>query len=129
MTKVLRSIFAVTVAVTVLLLAVGSVPTNAIARVGAFDGVWSVVIQTRRGDCGPTYRYAVRIAGGRVFSPDPSYEARGVVASNGAIRVIVSRGDQYAAGSGRLRGDAGRGRWRTGKGECSGEWAAERRGW
>ena len=129
MTKILRSIFAVTVAVTVLLLAVGSVPTNAVARVGAFDGEWSVVIQTRRGDCGPAYRYAVRIAGGRVFSPDPSYQASGAVASNGAIRVVVSRGDQYAAGSGRLSGHAGHGRWRTGKNECSGEWAAERRGW
>lgn len=127
MTKALRSIFAI--AVTVLLVAAANVPTNAVARVGVFDGEWSVVIQTFRGDCGPAYRYAVRIASGRVFSPDPSYQARGVVASNGAIRVVVSRGDQYAAGTGRLRGDAGRGRWRTGKGECSGEWAAERRGW
>jgi len=126
MMKALRSIFAVSV--TVLLVAVGSVPTNAVARVGAFDGEWSVVIQTLRGDCGPAYRYAVRIAGGRVFSPDPSYQARGVVASNGAIRVVVSRGDQSANGSGRLTRDAGRGWWRTAKGECSGQWAAERRG-
>jgi hypothetical protein len=126
MTKALRSIFAVTV--TVLMVAVGSVPTNAVARVGPYDGEWSVVIQTLRGDCGGAYRYAVRIAGGRVFSPDPSYQARGMVASNGAIRVVVSQGDQSASGSGRLGRDAGRGWWRTAKGECSGQWAAERRG-
>lgn len=128
MTKVLRSIFAVTV--TVLLVAVGGVPTNAVARPGGFDGEWSVVIQTHRGDCAGGIRVAVRIVGGQVLSPDPGYNARGVVASNGAIRVVVSRGDRYAAGFGRLSGDAGRGRWHTGKGECSGEWAAERRrGW
>ena len=126
MTNTLRSIFAVTV--TVLTVLAGSVPTNAVARVGPFDGEWSVVIQTLRGDCGGAYRYSVRIAGGRVFSPDPSYRARGEVASNGAIRVVVSQGDQSASGSGRLRHDIGRGQWRSAKGECSGAWAAERRG-
>lgn len=126
MTNVLRSIFVVTV--TLLMVTVGSIPTNALARVGAFDGEWSVVIQTLRGDCMSSVRVAVRIAGSRVLSPDPSYDARGAVASNGAIRVVVSRGDQSANGSGRLTRDAGRGWWRTTKGECSGQWAAERRG-
>lgn len=115
------------VTVTALAVAMGTVPTNAVPRGGAYDGEWSVVIQTLRGDCAGGVRVAVRIAGSRVLSPDPGYDARGVVASNGAIRVVVSRGDQSANGSGRLTRDAGRGWWRTTKGECSGQWAAERR--
>jgi hypothetical protein len=126
MRKAFRSIFAVTV--TALAVAIGTVPTNAVPRAGAYDGEWSVVIQTLRGDCAGGIRVAVRIAAGRVLSPDPAYDARGVVASNGAIRVVVSRGDQSANGSGRLTHDAGRGWWRTVRGECSGQWAAERRG-
>ena len=126
MTKLWRSFFAVTV--TLLLVTVGSVPSSAVGRAGAYDGEWSVVIQTLRGDCIGNVRVAVRIAGSRVLSPDPSYDARGAVASNGAIRVVVSRGDQSASGSGRLTRDAGRGWWRTARGECSGQWAAERRG-
>ena len=127
MTKLWRSIFAVTV--TSLLVVTASVPSNAVARVGAYDGEWSVLVQTLRGDCGGDYRAVLRIASGRVFSTDPSYYARGAVASNGAIRVVVSRGDQYASGSGRLTRDTGHGWWRTARGECSGQWAAERRGW
>ncbi len=121
-----RTILAVFV--TALLIAIGTVPTKAVSRTGAFDGEWSVFVQPLRGDCGGAYRYSVRIAGGRVFSPDPTFEAHGVVASNGAIRVVVSRGDQSASGSGRLRHDTGSGQWRSAKGECSGQWAAERRG-
>jgi hypothetical protein len=118
-------IFAVTV--TALAIAIGTVPTNAVPRAGAYDGDWSVVIQTLRGECAGGIRVAVRITSNHVLSPDPAYDARGVVASNGAIRVVVSRGDQSASGSGRLTRDAGRGWWRTVRGECSGQWAAERR--
>lgn len=120
-----RWFFAVTV--TVLAVAVGTVPTKAVPRAGAYDGDWSVVIHTLRGECAGGIRVAVRITSNRVLSPDPAYDARGVVASNGAIRVVVSRGDQSANGSGRLTHDAGRGWWRTVRGECSGQWAAERR--
>jgi hypothetical protein len=125
MTKLLRSIFAVTV--TLLLVATAGISSSAVARVGDYDGEWSVVIQTLRGDCAGGIRVAVRITGSRILSPDPSYNARGIVASNGAIRVVVSRGDQSASGAGRLTRDGGRGWWRTTRGECSGEWAAERR--
>ena len=125
MTHALRRILVVTV--TLLLVGIGSVPTKAVARVSAFDGIWSVLIQPLRGDCGAAYRYSLRISSGRVFSPDPSYQANGVVASNGTIRVVVSQGDQSASGFGRLRRGTGRGQWRTAKGECSGQWAAERR--
>jgi hypothetical protein len=96
-------------------------------RSAAFDGEWSVVIHTRQGDCGAALRYSVRIVGGRVVSADQG-RAAGAVAPNGAIRVVVAEGDRSASGSGRLIGNAGSGYWRTDRGECSGDWTAERRG-
>jgi len=105
----------------------GTVMSAPPARPSAFDGEWSVVIRTLRGDCGEALRYRLRIVDGRVVSDDPSYRAAGTVAANGAIRVVVAEGERSASGSGRLLGNAGSGLWRTDRGECSGQWTAERR--
>jgi hypothetical protein len=109
-----------------LLLACG--PTHAAPRIGgsAYDGTWSVAIYTLRGNCG-SVRAAVRIVGGRVYSEDQSYRARGGVGKNGVVRVAVSGFGRSAAGSGRLSGNSGSGSWRSSRGECSGSWSASRR--
>jgi hypothetical protein len=108
---------------------VGAMSTDASAAPrahgGNFDGSWSVIINTARGDCGSGLRYAVRIIGGRVVS-EGGYSVAGAVAPNGAIRVFVSEGGRSASGSGRLAGNSGGGVWRTTSGECSGNWAAAR---
>jgi hypothetical protein len=99
--------------------------------IGTYDGLWSVLIITEKGTCDRGYRYAVRIKGGRVGHADPansSFKMSGSVSGGGAARVSVARGSQSAAGSGRLTRDAGAGRWKSNKGECSGIWQAERRG-
>jgi hypothetical protein len=112
----------------VLLLGIASTPLNAARRLGgsAYDGTWSVAIYTVRGDCG-SMRVAVRIVGGRVYSEDQSYRARGGVGKNGVVRVAVSGYGRSAAGSGRLSGNSGSGSWRSSRGECSGSWSASRR--
>jgi len=111
---------------TALLLVCG--PTNAARRVGVspYDGTWSVVIYTLRGDCG-SVRVAAQIVGGRVYSKDQSYQANGAVGANGVIRVSVVSGRLSASGSGRLSSNSGAGRWRSSRGECSGSWSASRR--
>src|SRR5215468_1677211 len=103
-------------------------PTNAAHRIGgsAYDGTWSVAIYTLRGKCG-SVRVAARIAGGRVYSKDESYQANGAVGANGVIRVSVASGRLSAAGSGRLSLNSGAGSWRSSRGECSGSWSASRR--
>ena len=103
-------------------------PTNAARRVGVspYDGTWSVVIYTLRGDCG-SVRVAAQIVGGRVYSKDQSYQANGAVGANGVIRVSVVSGRLSASGSGRLSSNSGAGRWRSPRGECSGSWSASRR--
>ena len=130
MRKFLRPIFATAV---VALLATGAaVSTDAVAapRAGNFDGSWSVVINTVRGDCGSGLRYGVRIIGGRVVGENGGYSVGGAVAPSGAIRVVVAESGRSASGTGRLSGNSGGGVWRTSSGECSGHWAAARHaGW
>ena len=120
-----RLLLAPTLAVVLLL---ACTPTNAAHRGGgtAYDGTWSVAIYTLRGDCG-SVRVAARIAGGRVYSKDESYQANGAVGANGVIRVSVVSGRLSASGSGRLSSNSGAGRWRSSRGECSGSWSASRR--
>jgi hypothetical protein len=91
-----------------------------------YDGLWSVSIMTKKGDCIASYRYPMRIANGVLANGgDIAIDVRGKVAADGAVTVIVSHGDTRAAGSGRLAANAGNGSWRTGS--CSGSWTAERR--
>jgi hypothetical protein len=124
--KVLSCLLLAPTVAAVLLLAY--TPTNAAHRGGAsvYDGTWSVVIYTERGNCG-SVRAAVRIADGRVVSEDPSYQSNGAVGANGAIRVSVASGGLSASGSGRLSSNSGAGRWSSSRGECSGSWSASRR--
>jgi hypothetical protein len=70
-----------------------------------YDGLWSVSIVTKKGDCIASYRYPMRIA-------------NGVLANGGDIAIDVS--GKVAADA-----NAGNGSWRTSS--CSGSWTAERR--
>jgi hypothetical protein len=131
MKKLLRSTFPIFFGA--LLFAGAGVSSEAasaqVLRPGAFDGNWSVVIHTLRGDCGSALRYGVRIIGGRVVGDSQNYQVAGAVKANGTIRVMVAEGGRSATGAGRLVGNTGTGLWRTAKGECSGQWTAARRDW
>ena len=105
------------------------VPGLAMART-PFDGAWSVLIVTDQGTCDRAYRYALRIADGRVYYDDPSFSVSGSVNARGQVEVGVEAGGQSATGHGRLSGDYGQGSWsgRSSTSACSGHWEAERRG-
>lgn len=101
---------------------------GAASAASAFDGQWSVVIQTTRGACDQAIRVGLSIVNGYVTYGGGSAEARGRVARNGGVRVRVSSGSSYADGHGRLSRSFGSGTWRgVGSGVCSGRWYAERR--
>jgi hypothetical protein len=125
MKSIMRPIFAAAIAAVAM--TGGSVSSEAAMGASAYDGSWSVVIYTMRGDCDRALRYSLQIARGRVQAQDPMYQAAGDVQPGGAIRVVVTQGGRYASGSGRLAGNNGRGLWHTDNGECSGQWTAERR--
>jgi hypothetical protein len=92
-----------------------------------YDGLWSVLVMTQKGDCDPAYRYPIRIANGQLANAgDNAFIITGKVAPTGAISVTVSAGGKSANGSGRLAADEGGGSWIGGS--CSGSWTAERRG-
>ncbi len=96
-----------------------------------YDGLWSVLIITERGNCDRAYRYPVRIVNGRVtYAGEGAFNIFGRVRGNGAVSVTVSRGDSRASGSGRLTPSFGRGAWRgaSSTDACAGVWQAERRG-
>jgi hypothetical protein len=97
---------------------------------GAFDGNWSVLIQTQVGACDRAYRTGVQIQNGEVLNAGSEPIAlRGHVAPSGAVRVSVAAGDQEAHGAGRLSRTSGGGSWRGqgSRGTCAGTWVAERR--
>ena len=95
-----------------------------------YDGAWSVLIVTDSGTCDRAYRYALRIADGRVSYDDPSFNVYGSVNARGQVHVGVSAGGQSANGYGHLSGNYGEGSWsgRSSTSQCSGHWEAERRG-
>jgi hypothetical protein len=99
------------------------------ASVAQFDGNWSVSIVTDSGSCDRGYRYALRIANGRIFYDNPSFNINGQVNARGQVSVTVGAGGQSASGTGRLSRDYGEGTWigRSAADQCSGHWEAERR--
>jgi hypothetical protein len=107
-------------------IAAASMASTASFALPRYDGLWSVSIVTRKGDCDPGYRYPVRITNGTLSNAgDTNFTVSGKVGSTGAITVTVSAAGRSATGSGRLAGDAGTGSWIGGA--CSGTWTAERR--
>ena len=91
-----------------------------------YDGTWSVLVMTKKGDCDPGYRYPIRIANGKLVNAgDSAFTITGNVGQTGAITVIVSAGGKSATGIGHLVGNEGGGSWSGGS--CSGNWTAERR--
>lgn len=102
-------------------------PTFARSR---FDGDWSVVIETRGGDCPLTLRYPVAISKGTVTNAGDALAAvSGRVTPAGTVRVTVQSGGSWASGSGHLSTTNGTGVWRGqgASGLCVGTWHAERR--
>ena len=47
---------------------VGSLISSASFAGPSYDGVWSVLVHTEKGDCDPGYRYPIRIANGHLIN-------------------------------------------------------------
>lgn len=93
-----------------------------------YDGSWSVLIVTTRGDCDRAYRYGVTIANGHILYDGGGVNLYGRVSGRGAVRVTVTSSNARANGTGRLTRSAGRGGWTgiSGQSRCSGYWQASR---
>jgi len=102
---------------------------QAAMSVTQFDGNWSVSVITDAGTCDRGYRYALRIAAGRIYYDNPNIDVSGQVNARGQVQVVVRAGGQQAVGYGRMSRDYGEGLWRgsSAASSCSGHWEAERR--
>jgi hypothetical protein len=99
---------------------------SAPARAAEFDGRWSVLVITEKGDCDPGYRYEVMVGQGQVnYAGDAAIGMDGTIAPNGNVKVSVGRHGEHTTGIGRLSSNAGVGTWRSDA--CAGRWEAERR--
>jgi hypothetical protein len=95
-----------------------------------YDGRWSVLIITDKGDCDRAYRYSVSVERGQiVYGGEAGVQFTGRIDRNGRVRARISRGQAYAQGSGRFSAARGAGTWsgRSPTAQCSGRWEAERR--
>ena len=109
-------------------IAAAALPGTADARVsGSYDGTWTTVFATTRGNCSSGYSVPFLVTGRRVSSAGGG-RVSGSVGRGGSVAVAVSVGASRASGGGRLVGNAGSGRWSgiiTGD-RCSGTWQATR---
>jgi hypothetical protein len=105
-----------------------ALPGTADARVaGVYDGTWTTVFATTRGNCSSGYSVPFLVTRGRVLSAGGG-RVSGSVSRSGSVAVAVAVGASHASGGGRLVGNAGSGRWSgiiTGD-RCSGTWQATR---
>ena len=94
---------------------------------GRYDGTWTTVFATTRGNCSSGYSVPFLVIGSRVSSAGGG-RVSGSVTRAGNVAVAVSVGASRASGGGRLVGNSGYGRWSgiiTGD-RCSGTWQATR---
>ena len=93
----------------------------------AFDGSWDLLFTTESGTCDATYSFTVDVTNGYITHPN-LLKFRGYVARSGALRASVTAGDKFAAGTGRLIGNSGRGAWHgtSPTSRCAGHWTAQR---
>jgi hypothetical protein len=111
----------------VLAAAAAPVTADAAGRGGAYDGTWTTVFATTRGNCSSGYSVPFLVTGSRVSSAGGG-RVSGSVNRGGAVAVRVSVGASKASGGGRLVGNSGAGSWSgiiTGD-RCSGTWQATR---
>ena len=108
-------------------LGLGIVAASApVQATGNFDGKWSVVIVTEKGDCDRAYRYPIDIKNMTLVNAgNASFDISGRVQGDGVVAVKISYGQKSASGSAGSTAAAARA---AGAAGCAGSWMAERRG-
>jgi hypothetical protein len=94
----------------------------------AYDGNWSVTIQSSSADCKGS-QLPLKIDNGKLgYNGYVPVSVSGSVGGNGAVSVSVKAGGRSARGSGHLSGNSGSGTWTgtSASANCSGTWTASR---
>ncbi len=99
-------------------------------RITLYDGTWSVAMHTSVGRCRPVYRYKITVRSGEISgyltARAGKYIVSGTVARDGSFKSLIAGGD-YVNANGKLKGNSGKGTWRSQSG-CKGTSEFERIG-
>lgn len=99
----------------------------AVAAQTTYDGRWSVHIVAASGACQLAHAVPIAVENGNVrYIGSFDAMAEGSVATDGSVRVQLSRGSDVVQAYGSLARHRGSGVWSTPTQECSGTWIAHR---
>jgi len=87
-----------------------------------YDGLWTVTVVTKTGNCEPTAQYPLTVTDGKITASGADISGR--VGPAGLVKVSF----QGAFANGQLNGNVGSGKWNGASGgiPCSGHWQASR---
>ena len=88
------------------------------------DGVWSVSLVTRSGDCDRSVASQIQVREGRVNENLLFARIVGSVGGNGAVSLQVLRGGDSLNARGTVSGTRGSGSWTSPSKNCTGIWTA-----
>jgi hypothetical protein len=109
----------------------GAASLNQVASAAtlATDGLYSVDITTRQGDCDKVYHWKISVSGGRVSSVGATLmAASGKISGSGDVDLAFRGFGQVATGTGRFASGSGSGSWSSPTLNCAGSWRAVRQG-
>lgn len=102
---------------------------GSVMAASGFDGPWSVVIITKKGECDAAYRNTLTIEGGNInYAGGPVAEAGvvGSISKAGQVKIAFKNDRGSLNATGRMAGSSGSGVWNASNG-CAGTWKAEKR--
>lgn len=94
----------------------------------AFDGVYTVDIETTVGECEKSRQIMMAIANGHVAATDdPSIQSSGMIDTHGSVSLAFKKDADITHVGGHMKGKAGVGTWSSPTRQCGGSWRAARR--
>ena len=108
----------------VVFLAASILAPAAVSAGGDHDGVWSVSMVTKSGDCDRSLASRIQLREGRVDQNLLFARIVGGVNSNGSVALHVLRGADSMTAKGRIVGARASGSWSAPGKNCSGSWTA-----
>ncbi len=91
---------------------------------GSYDGVWSVSLLTKSGDCDRSVVSQIQIRDGRVNENLLYARIVGNIGGNGVVSLQVVRGNDSLNAYGTVDGTRASGSWTAAGRNCTGSWTA-----
>lgn len=90
------------------------------------DGVWSVSLVTKSGECDPSLASQIKIRDGRINENLLFARIVGSVNGSGTVSLQVVRGGESLSAHGKVNGMRASGSWTAPSKNCTGSWTAQK---